>query len=175
VLAASDRVFSAGYSATGFDLAADLHFDEGVPTAFRDATALLPLLAARELGISLTDGPHPPLHDAAGLRVLAASRFAMGYEGKWAIHPAQVEILNEAFTPTESALRRAVSTLESYDEAARRGRGAAVVDGSMVDIASLRVARGTLARAAVDPDLAPVGTTTEARRAHVPVGDADQH
>ncbi|OAR26939.1 hypothetical protein A8W25_01205 [Streptomyces sp. ERV7] len=164
LLAASTRVFSVGYSATGFDLAADLHFDDRVPAAFRDTTALLPLLAARALGLALIDGPHPPLHDAEGLRALATDRFAMGFDGKWAIHPAQVEILNEAFTPTQSALRRAVSTLESYDEAAQRGRGAAVVDGSMVDIASLRVAQRTLASA-------PAKTTPQAQQSGASMRD----
>ena len=70
---------------------------------------------------------------------------ALGYEGKWAIHPSQIALANEIFTPPAAELERARRILDALDQAAREGRGAAQLDGRMIDAASARMARNIVA------------------------------
>lgn len=64
----------------------------------------------------------------------------MGFDGKHCIHPAQLPIVNEIFSPTEQEVRRAKAIMEAYQAAVSEGRGAISLDGKMIDNASLRVA-----------------------------------
>lgn len=147
-LSASDRVFSVVFAPDGLDFAADMHFYPGVPAGYKEAAAVLPHAAARARGITLIDGPYVALYDHDGLRRLAQHRFRMGFDGKWAIHPGQVPIINEQFDPSEGMLDDADAVVAAIDEAAGRGRGAAVVSDTMVDVASQRLARVALDRRA---------------------------
>ena len=94
------------------------------------------------------DGPVADHRDEAGLREACRAARAIGFDGKWCIHPAQVPIVNEVFSPTEDEVSWARKVVGAYEEANAAGSGAISVDGQMVDAASIRMARRTL-------DLAP--------------------
>ena len=99
------------------------------------------LVAARAAGIAAIDGPYARIHDADGLRKAATSVAALGYDGKWVLHPAQVAVVNEVFTPSPAEYRRALSILDAYDRATSVDqRGAVMLDGEMIDEASRKMA-----------------------------------
>jgi len=98
-------------------------------------------VAARAHGLQAIDGPYADLRDPDGLRRSAATALAHGYDGKWVVHPDQVEPVNEAFSASPEDVERAHRILAASD-------GATLVDGDMVDVASKRLAARVLARAA---------------------------
>lgn len=121
------------------------------------------LAAARAHGLDPVDGPFANFRDADGYRRQAEWAAALGFVGKWAIHPAQVEIANEVFTPTDDEVARARKVVAAVDEAEASGAGAADLGGVMIDAATARIFRTTLAtaeriaakgRPPVDPDRA---------------------
>jgi malyl-CoA/(S)-citramalyl-CoA lyase len=71
----------------------------------------------------------------------------MGFDGKWAIHPGQIETINTVFTPPQAEVEHARRILAAMEEAAIAKRGAATLDGRMIDVASIRQAEGLVARA----------------------------
>ena len=71
----------------------------------------------------------------------------MGYEGKWAIHPSQIELANEVFTPAEKEVEKARRIIQAMEQAAREGRGAVALDGRLIDIASIRMAEALINKA----------------------------
>jgi citrate lyase subunit beta/citryl-CoA lyase len=105
------------------------------------------LVAGRAAGTRVIDGPYADFRDLGGFRRSCQTARALGYDGKWCIHPAQVPIANEIFTPDEAELAWARRVLTANAEAAREGRGSFALDGQMIDAASLRLAHATLARA----------------------------
>lgn len=108
------------------------------------------LVAARAAGLQAIDGPHLDIPDLDGMRAAAARSRALGYDGKWALHPTQVEPLNEIFSPTGAELERARAVIDALDRSASgAGRGAALLDGEMVDEASRKRALQVLARGSV--------------------------
>ncbi|MFN2432100.1 MAG: CoA ester lyase [Gemmatimonadota bacterium] len=100
--------------------------------------------ACRAYGLRALDGPFADFKDPDGYRAAARRAAALGYEGKWAIHPSQVALANEVFTPPEADVARARRILEALEEAEREGRGAAQLDGKMIDAASARMATALL-------------------------------
>ena len=114
------------------------------------------LVAARAAGLQAIDGPHLRVDDAAGLQAWAAHARALGYDGKWAIHPSQLETINATFSPTADELQRAQGIVAALGEAeAQAGRGAVMLEGEMIDEALRKQALQVLARAgaARQPDL----------------------
>ncbi len=110
------------------------------------------LVAARAAGLQAIDGPHLDIADLDGMRAAAARARLLGYDGKWALHPTQVEPLNEIFSPTDAELERAGAVLDALDRAASgESRGAALLDGEMIDEASRKRALGVLARGPAAP------------------------
>jgi citrate lyase beta subunit len=99
------------------------------------------VVAARAYGKRCIDGPYAPFRDSEGFVKVCDIARVMGFDGKWAIHPGQVETLNRAFSLPESQITWARRVLDTYEEAMHAGKGAITVDGKMVDAASLRVAR----------------------------------
>ena len=97
-------------------------------------------VACRAYGLRAVDGPFGDFKDPDGYRAAARRGAALGIEGKWAIHPSQIALANEVFTPLEAEVSRARRILEALDAAARDGRGAAQLDGRMIDAASARMA-----------------------------------
>src|ERR1051325_6329149 len=105
------------------------------------------IIAARAAGIDMLDGPFAALKDPEGVRRECIRARPLGAVGKWAIHPSQIEIANDAFSPTREQVERARKLSAAYAEAEAAGLGAVAVDGTMVDIASIRILRNTLKRA----------------------------
>ncbi len=102
------------------------------------------IVACRAYGLRPIDGPFGDFKDPDGYRDAARRAAALGIEGKWAIHPSQVDLANEVFTPPAKEIERAQRILQSLDEAAREGRGAAQLDGRMIDAASARMAENVV-------------------------------
>jgi citrate lyase subunit beta / citryl-CoA lyase len=158
ILTASDRVFSALFGPNGFDFAADMHFFGGVRQDYLNATAVMAVAAARTARLPLIDGPYALLHDEAGLRRVAMERFRMGFDGMWAIHPDQIDVINDCFTPPAEMVEDAVATVEACERASDSGHGAAIVRGAMVDTASVRLSRSVLERSELCAELTRKGT-----------------
>jgi citrate lyase subunit beta/citryl-CoA lyase len=97
-------------------------------------------VAARAAGIQAIDGPYAAFDDDDGLRARARLARALGIDGKWTIHPRQIEIVNEVFTPARDEWERAEALLAAYREATDAGRGAAMFEGEMIDEANRRMA-----------------------------------
>ena len=97
-------------------------------------------VACRAYGLRAIDGPYGDFNDADGFVASAKRGAALGIEGKWAIHPSQIELANDVFTPPSAEVDRARRILAALEEAAREGRGAAQLDGKMIDAASARMA-----------------------------------
>ncbi|MGH3089340.1 MAG: HpcH/HpaI aldolase/citrate lyase family protein [Rubrobacteraceae bacterium] len=105
------------------------------------------VVAARAAGLKVLDGPVADYRDEEGLRRSCRISRSLGFDGKWCIHPAQIEVVNEVFSPTEKEIEWAKKVVAAYEEANRSGSGAISIDGRMVDAASIRMARDTLDRA----------------------------
>lgn len=106
------------------------------------------LVACRAYGLRPIDGPFGDFNDPDGYIDGARRAAALGYEGKWAIHPSQVALANEVFSPPVVEVDRAHRILVALEEAAAEGRGAAQLDGRMIDAASARMAENVVAQAA---------------------------
>ena len=98
------------------------------------------IVACRAYGLRPIDGPFGDFKDPDGYRLAARRAAALGSEGKWAIHPSQIALANEVFSPPPAELDRAKRILVALDEAAREGKGAVALDGKLIDIASIRQA-----------------------------------
>ncbi|HEY7833188.1 MAG TPA: CoA ester lyase [Ktedonobacterales bacterium] len=104
------------------------------------------IAAARAAGITCVDGVTLAIRDLAACERDARMAARMGFDGKWAIHPAQIASINDAFTPTADEIAQAQRILAAYAQAdTAEGRGAIVVDDQMVDAAQLRIERKKLA------------------------------
>ncbi len=106
------------------------------------------LVACRAYGLRPIDGPFGDFNDPDGYIDGARRAAALGYEGKWAIHPSQVALANEVFSPPVAEVDRAHRILVALEESAAEGRGAAQLDGRMIDAASARMAENVVAQAA---------------------------
>jgi citrate lyase subunit beta/citryl-CoA lyase len=96
--------------------------------------------ACRAYGLRPIDGPFGDISDPEGFLAAGKRVAALGYEGKWAIHPSQIAPANEVFSPSFAETERARRILVALDEAAAAGKGAAQLDGKMIDLASARMA-----------------------------------
>ena len=105
------------------------------------------VVAARAADLRAVDGPVADYRDEDGLRKSCLLARSLGFDGKWCIHPAQIETVNEVFQPTEDETEWAKKVLKAYEEASAAGRGAITLDGQMIDAASIRMARNTLDQA----------------------------
>lgn len=104
------------------------------------------VVACRAYGLRPIDGPFGDIQDADGFRAAARAAAALGVEGKWAIHPAQIALANEVFTPPETAVTRARRILAAMQEAATHNKGAVTLDGGLIDAASIRQAEVLIAK-----------------------------
>ena len=102
------------------------------------------LVACRAYGLRPIDGPFGDFNDPDGYMLGARRAAAMGYEGKWAIHPSQIELANEVYSPADAEVDKARRILLALKEAAAQGKGAASLDGRMIDEASAKMAENVV-------------------------------
>ena len=105
-------------------------------------------VACRAYGLRPIDGPFGGIDDPEGFKAACRRGAALGMEGKWAIHPSQIELANEIYSPTAAEVTKAERILVALKEAAAQGKGAASLDGKMIDAASEQMANHILATAA---------------------------
>jgi citrate lyase subunit beta/citryl-CoA lyase len=99
------------------------------------------LVAARSAGLQAIDGPYLLIKDLDGFREMAMRARALGYDGKWALHPGQIDVLNEVFTPTQEEYDKAEAILDAYKHATEvEKRGAVMFGNEMIDEASRKMA-----------------------------------
>ncbi len=154
---ASQRVRWAAFGAE--DFSADMGFartvdsgdDEG---AFGEPGLIYPrsavAVAVMAAGVQALDTPYVKFRDPDGLRADCALARRIGYKGKLAIHPAQIEIIEEMFRPSEQEIERARRVLQAADDAERDGRGAVSLDGEMIDAPVVARARNVLRDAGLE-------------------------
>lgn len=104
-------------------------------------------VAARAAGIVPLDGPLADFRDTEGLRRMCRIARSLGYDGKWCIHPNQIAVVNEVFSPTQQEIEWARRVVQHYRDRSVAGAGAMMVDDRMIDVASIRMAEATLERA----------------------------
>jgi citrate lyase subunit beta/citryl-CoA lyase len=103
------------------------------------------VIAARAAGLDAIDGPYwGAIADVDGYRAECRLVSTLGYAGKWAIHPGQIEPANETFAPTSEEVAHARRVLEATEQAAADGRGAISLDGVLVDAVDIRLAETVL-------------------------------
>ena len=105
------------------------------------------VMAAKAAGLAAIDSPFGDFNDETGLKKSCQQAASLGYDGKWAIHPAQLDTINETFTPSAEDISRAQIILKAYEEVKASGEGATALDGKMVDAASVRLAQVTYEQA----------------------------
>jgi malyl-CoA/(S)-citramalyl-CoA lyase len=105
------------------------------------------IVACRAYGLRPIDGPFGDFNDPDGFTAAAKRAAVLGYEGKWAIHPSQIELANKVFTPSEAEIAKAKRIVDAMAEAAKAGKGAVSLDGRLIDIASIRMAEALLEKA----------------------------
>ena len=106
------------------------------------------LLAARSHGLRPIDGAFGDFSDSHGFAIAAKRAAAIGFEGKWAIHPSQISPANEIMSPTEPEIAQARKILKAMEDAERAGQGAVSLDGKLIDYASMRQAEMLIAKIA---------------------------
>jgi malyl-CoA/(S)-citramalyl-CoA lyase len=102
--------------------------------------------ACRAEGLRPIDGPFGDYNDADGYRAAGRRAAALGCEGKWAIHPDQVALANEVFTPDAAEVERGRRIIEAMKVAAKEGKGAVSLDGRLIDAASIRMAENLMTK-----------------------------
>jgi len=127
------------------------------------------LIAARDNGLQVIDGPYLLIKDLDGFREMAMRARALGYDGKWALHPGQIDVLNEVFTPSQEEYDKAEALLEAYKHATEvERRGAVMFGNEMIDEASRKMAvqfaeRGRAAGMSVSKKLEDFQTEWESK------------
>ncbi len=106
------------------------------------------VVVARANGLRPIDGPFGDFNDPEGYAAQAMRASTLGCEGKWAIHPTQIDQANELFSPSEAEITKAKRIIEAMEEAQRTGQGAVALDGRLIDIASIRQAQVLVDKAA---------------------------
>jgi citrate lyase subunit beta/citryl-CoA lyase len=112
----------------------------GYPGDQWHAVLMTILVAARAAGLQAIDGPFGRIRDSAGLRASAARSYQLGYDGKWVLHPDQIPVVNEVFTPGQDEFDRALAVLAAYHPAAGARAGAVSFGSEMIDEASRKMA-----------------------------------
>jgi malyl-CoA/(S)-citramalyl-CoA lyase len=105
------------------------------------------VMVARANGLRPVDGPFGDISDAAGFEAQARRSAALGFEGKWGIHPSQIDLANRIFCPSTTEVERARGILLAMEDAQRDGRGAVSYNGKMIDFASMRQAEVVVQKA----------------------------
>ena len=102
------------------------------------------VMTCRAYGLRAIDGPFGDFKDSQSYLNSAKRAAAIGIEGKWAIHPTQIDLANDVFSPPEKEVKKAQRIIEEIEKAKKEGKGAAQLDGRMIDAASLRMAKNII-------------------------------
>jgi citrate lyase subunit beta/citryl-CoA lyase len=151
----SDRlealIFGAGDLSASMRARVDGNFEPVVPYPgdFWHFARVQVLAAARAGMVDAIDAPYPAYQDPEGYRQSALQASALGFDGKWAIHPSQVPIATEVFSPTPEEVDEARAAMAAYREAEAGGVGAIGRAGRLVDAAHMRLAANTLHKASL--------------------------
>jgi citrate lyase subunit beta/citryl-CoA lyase len=155
---ASDRIealiFGAGDLSASLHARVDGNFDPAgdYPGDFWHFARAQVVMAARTAGVDAIDAPYPAYQDPDGYRRSAVHGSLLGFDGKWAIHPSQIPIANEVFSPTPEEVAEARSAVADYRAAEAGGVGAIGRAGRLVDAAHMRLAANVLHKAALTGD-----------------------
>lgn len=144
-------IFGAGDLSASQRARVDGNFDpvSEYPGDFWHFARFQVVTAARVAGIDAIDAPHPAYRDPDGFRRSAVHASLLGFDGKWAIHPDQIAIANEVFSPTAAEVDDARQAIETYRAAEADGVGAIGRDGKLVDAAHMRLAANVLHKASL--------------------------
>jgi citrate lyase subunit beta/citryl-CoA lyase len=104
-------------------------------------------IACKSFGLDPVDGPYADIKNSEGYREECRRAMALGLVGKWALHPSQVAIAQEVFSPTQDEVDRARAVKAAFDQALSKGLGAVMYEGKMIDIASIRIVNNVVDRA----------------------------
>lgn len=105
------------------------------------------LVAARTAGLQAIDGPYAKIRDTDGYREVARNARVLGYDGKWVLHPGQIDVANDVFSPSQEEFERAEDILDAYEQATEVDKAGAVMLGEeMIDEASRKMAEVTALR-----------------------------
>jgi len=139
---ASERVAALAFGAEDFthDLGIERLEDE-TPLAYARSAICI---AARAANVLALDTPYFRLRDPDGLLKNAIAAKSLGFKGKFAIHPEQIPVLNDAFAPSEREIAHARRVVEAFEEAERRGRGSTSLEGWVIDVPVVKRARALL-------------------------------
>jgi citrate lyase subunit beta / citryl-CoA lyase len=156
-------IFGAGDLSASLRSRVDGNFDPAgeYPGDFWHAVRIQILTAARAANIDAIDSPYPAFRDLEGYRRSATQASLLGFDGKWAIHPAQVPVANSVFTPGPQEVADAKSMIDDYRRAEASGVGAVGRDGKLVDAALMRLAHNVLRRAGAPLDGGADSVATE--------------
>ena len=102
------------------------------------------VMTCRAYGLRAIDGPFGDFNDKDAYIASAKRAAAIGFDGKWAIHPSQIDLANEVFSPPEKEVNKAIRILDELEKSAKEGKGAAQLDGRMIDAASARMAENVV-------------------------------
>lgn len=105
------------------------------------------VVACRAYGLRPIDGPFGDFSDPDAYIAAAKRAAILGYEGKWAIHPSQIELANQVFSPSETEVEKAKRILEAMQQAQKEGKGAVSLDGRLIDVASIKMAENLIEKA----------------------------
>ena len=145
IATASDRIVGIAFG--GEDYTDDMGLertDTGEEIYFPRATVAV---AARAARVASLDSPYVLFRNSDGLRADAGQARKLGFTGKFAIHPSQIDIINELFSPSDEELAYAQKVVDAWNEAEAQGRGSANLDGRMIDVPVIKRAQNLLALA----------------------------
>jgi citrate lyase subunit beta / citryl-CoA lyase len=142
ICAASPRIIGAAFGAEDFT------HDMGIERSEDDSEVAYPrsamCVAARAAGVLALDTPYFRFRDPAGLQQNALASRKIGFKGKFAIHPAQIDIINTTFAPSPAEVEYAQRVVDAFEEAERAGRGSTSLEGKVIDVPVVKRARALL-------------------------------
>jgi citrate lyase subunit beta/citryl-CoA lyase len=150
ICTASSRIVAIAFGAE------DLTLDMGIRRSTDDSEVSVPrsltCLAAAAAGLPALDTPFFAFRDPEALERNSEASKKVGFRGKFAIHPAQIDTINGVFSPSQDEITEARRIVEAFDSAAQKGRGSTSLDGLVVDVPVAERARALLQRAGVQTD-----------------------
>ena len=160
ICSASERIVAVAFGAEDFtnDMEIERRDDDAELVYARSVIAV----AARAAGVLALDTPYFAFRDPDGLRTNSLESRGAGFRGRFAIHPAQIDVINEVFSPSGEQIEHALRVIEAFEEAVAMGRGSTSLDGKVVDVPVVKRAQALLDQAKQMGMEVPAGP--EARR-----------